>query len=58
MFERLLPRHLEIIYALNQFFLEDVRAQHPGDDERIARMSLIQEALERRVRTANLAGIG
>ena len=39
MFERLLPRHLEIIYALNQFFLEDVRARYPGDDERIARMS-------------------
>jgi starch phosphorylase len=58
MFERLLPRHLEIIYALNQFFLEDVRARHPGDDERIARMSLIQEAPERRVRMANLAVVG
>ena len=58
MFERLLPRHLEIIYALNQFFLEDVRARCPGDDERIARMSLIQEAPERRVRMANLAVVG
>jgi hypothetical protein len=35
MFERLLPRHLEIIYALNHFFLEDVRAHHLGDDERM-----------------------
>src|SRR6185312_14325345 len=43
MFGRLLPRHLEIIYALNKSFLEDVRARYPGDDERIARMSLIQE---------------
>jgi glycogen phosphorylase len=58
MFERLLPRHLEIIYALNHFFLEDVRAHHLGDDERIARMSLIQEAPERRVRMANLAVAG
>jgi starch phosphorylase len=58
MFERLLPRHLEIIYALNHFFLEDVRARYPGDDQRIARMSLIQETPERRVRMANLAVIG
>ena len=58
MFERLLPRHLEIIYALNRFFLEDVRARYPGDDERIARMSLIQEEPERRVRMANLAVVG
>ena len=58
MFERLLPRHLEIIYTLNQFFLEDVRARYLGDDERIARMSLIQEEPERRVRMANLAVVG
>ena len=41
LFGRLLPRHLEIIHALNRSFLEEVRARHPGDDERIARMSLI-----------------
>jgi starch phosphorylase len=58
MFGRLLPRHLEIIYALNRFFLEDVRARHPGDEERIARMSLIAEGAEHRVRMANLAVIG
>jgi starch phosphorylase len=58
MFERLLPRHMEIIYALNQFFLEDVRARYPGDGERIARVSLIQEVPERRVRMANLAAAG
>ncbi len=58
MFERLLPRHLEIIYALNHFFLEDVRTRHPGDDECIARVSLIQEVPERRVRMANLAVVG
>ena len=58
MFGRLLPRHLEIIYALNHFFLEDVRARYPGDDERVARMSLIQEGPEHRVRMANLAVVG
>jgi len=57
-FGRLLPRHLEIIYALNRFFLEDVRARYPGDGERIARVSLIQEGPERRVRMANLAALG
>jgi starch phosphorylase len=57
-FERLLPRHLQIIYALNHFFLEEVRARYPGDEERIARVSLIQEVPERRVRMANLAVIG
>ena len=58
MFERLLPRHLEIIYTLNQSFLDDVRARYSGDDERTARMSLIQEIPERRVRMANLAAVG
>ena len=57
-FGRLLPRHLEIIYALNHSFLDDVRARYPGDGERIARMSLIQEVPERRVRMANLAALG
>jgi len=58
LFGRLLPRHLEIIYALNRSFLEDVRATYPGDDERIARMSLVQEGPEHRVRMANLAVVG
>ncbi len=58
MFGRLLPRHLEIIYALNHFFLGDVRAHHTRDEERIARVSLIQEVPERRVRMANLAVAG
>ncbi len=58
MFERLLPRHLEIIYVINHFFLDEVRARYQGEDERIARVSLIQEAPERRVRMANLAVVG
>ena len=58
LFGRLLPRHLEIIHALNRSFLEDVRARYPGDEGRVARMSLIQEDPERRVRMANLAVAG
>ena len=58
LFGRLLPRHLEIIYALNDSFLKDLRARHLGDEERIARMSLIQEGPEHRVRMANLAALG
>ncbi len=58
MMERLLPRHMEIIYTLNQFFLDEVRASHPDDEERINRLSLIQEGPERRVRMANLAVVG
>ena len=58
MFERLLPRHREIIYALNDSFIKDLRARYPGDEKSIARMSLIQENPERRVRMANLAAVG
>ena len=55
---RLLPRHLQIIYAINHRFLQDVRAQFPHDRQRIARMSLIDESGERSVRMANLAAVG
>ena len=55
---RLLPRHLEIIYEINRRFLTDVAARHPGDGERMARMSIIEEGHERRVRMAHLAIVG
>jgi starch phosphorylase len=58
LFERLLPRHLEIIYTINMYFLREVDAKFPGDAERVRRMSLIQEGPERRVRMANLAVAG
>ena len=58
MFERLLPRHMEIVYAINQRFLDEVRGRYPGDPARNTRMSLIQEDPERRVRMANLAVVG
>ena len=55
MFQSLLPRHLEIIYEINRRFLDEVRLRFPGDKAIIARVSLIDEAGERRVRMAALA---
>jgi starch phosphorylase len=57
-FEELLPRHLQIIYEINRRFLDDVRARYPGDDGRAARMSLIEEGPQRKVRMAHLAIVG
>ena len=57
-FEALLPRHLEIIYEINRRLLELVRARFPGDEARVASVSLIEEGPQRRVRMANLAIVG
>ena len=57
-FGRLLPRHLEIILEINAWFLDEVRIRFLGDEERIARMSLIDESGERYVRMAHLACVG
>jgi starch phosphorylase len=58
LFGRTLPRHLEIIFEINRRFLEEVSAKFPGDGERLARLSLIDENGERYVRMANLATVG
>ncbi|MCB4769614.1 glycogen/starch/alpha-glucan phosphorylase [Ancylobacter sp. Lp-2] len=58
LFASLLPRPLEIIYEINNRFLDEVRATHPGDDRLVARVSLIDDAGEKRVRMANLAVVG
>src|SRR5262249_15615730 len=58
LFEALLPWHLEIIYEINRRFLDTVRANHPGDDGKVVRMSLIEETPVRQVRMANLAIVG
>ena len=58
MFAELLPRHLDIIYEINRRFLDEVRVRFPGDEARVARMSLIDEEGERRVRMAHLATVG
>jgi starch phosphorylase len=58
LFGALLPRHLEIIFEINEHFLDDVRLRFPGDDGRVSRMSLIDENNGRHVRMANLACAG
>ena len=58
LFGEMLPRHLEIIYEINRRFLEEVRERFPGDEARVARMSLIGEEGGKRVRMANLATVG
>ena len=58
MFERVLPRHLSIIYEINRRFLDDVRELYPGDEHRIRTLSLIEEGPTKQVRMANLAIVG
>jgi starch phosphorylase len=58
LFQDLLPRPLEIIYEINRRFLDEVRQRYPGDDARVARMSVIDETGSKRVRMAHLATIG
>jgi len=55
MFGALLPRHIEIVYDINRHFLEEVRAKFPRDEDRVRRMSLIDEEGDRRVRMAALS---
>src|SRR5271156_1169458 len=57
-FEKLLPRHLEIIFEINRRLLDDVRTRFPSDEGRIARVSLIEEGPNKHVRMANLAIVG
>ena len=56
--ERLLPRHLELIYRINDDFLGEVREQFPGDELLVRRMSIVADHPERAVRMAYLATVG
>jgi starch phosphorylase len=58
MLGRLLPRHLEIILEINYHFIQEVRWKYPGDNEKIARMSIIDESDQKYIRMANLAMVG
>ena len=57
-FEKLLPRHVEIIFKINWRLLDQVRARFPGDEGRLQRVSLVEEGPQRRIRMANLAIVG
>jgi starch phosphorylase len=58
LFERVLPRHLEIIYEINARFLDQIRLHFFGDEAKLSRLSLIDESGPRYVRMANLACVG
>lgn len=58
MFEKILPRHMQIIYEINHRFLQDVMHQHPGNAEILSRMSIIDEGNGKRIRMAHLAIVG
>jgi len=58
LFERLLPRHMQIVYAINAQVLLEARSTNQFSDEQISRISLIQENGDRRVRMGNLAFVG
>lgn len=58
LFGKLLPRHLEIIYLINYYFLQDVRTWFPDDEELLSRLSLVEESGEKKVRMAHLACVG
>jgi starch phosphorylase len=58
LFSTILPRIVEIIFEINRRFLDEARTRFPGDDQRIARLSLIDESNEKYIRMANLASVG
>ncbi|SSD60865.1 probable Glycogen phosphorylase [Saccharomycodes ludwigii] len=58
LFGRLLPRHLEIIYDINWFFLQSVEKKFPHDMDLVSRVSIIEEGKDRQIRMAYLAIIG
>jgi starch phosphorylase len=57
-FEQILPRHLQIVYDINERFIEDIKARFPGDPDRLSRMSIVEEHWERKIRMAHLAIVG
>jgi starch phosphorylase len=56
--EKILPRHLQIIYGINQAFMGQISERFPGDSDRLRRMSIIGEEGEKHVRMAHLAIVG
>jgi starch phosphorylase len=57
-FQKIIPRHLEIIYEINRRLLDAVRTRFPGDEDRVERVSLIEEGPVKQVRMAHLAIVG
>jgi starch phosphorylase len=58
LFQRVLPRHTQIIFEINHRFLEEVRHRFPGDTARLREMSIVEEGPEKRINMAHLAIVG
>jgi starch phosphorylase len=58
LFQKVLPRHLQIIFEINKQFLKEVEAEWPGDIDKVRKLSLIEEGDHQMVRMANLAVVG
>ncbi len=58
MIEKILPRHLEIIYEINHRFMAEVDKKWPGDNAMKAKLSIIEEGHEKMVRMGHLSVIG
>jgi len=58
LFEQLLPRHMQLIYEINSRQIDDIRKKFPQDEDRIRRMSLIEESNPKKIRMASLCIIG
>jgi len=58
LFEKLLPRHMQIIFEINDFFLKIITSKYPGDLDRMRRMSIIEEDHPKKIRMAYLAIVG
>jgi starch phosphorylase len=58
MMEKILPRHMQIVYDINLFFLQKVEKVHQGDRELLKRVSIIEESSPQQVRMAYLAVVG
>jgi starch phosphorylase len=56
--DKVLPRHLEIIYEINRRFLEEVAIRYPGRDDLLRSLSIIEERPVKKVRMAHLAIVG
>jgi starch phosphorylase len=55
---RLLPRHLELIYLINHFWLNKVSKKYPGNNHKLSVLSLVEESNPKKIRMANLCIVG
>ena len=53
-FKKILPRHLELIYLVNFVFLEEIKTKYPNNNEKLSKLSIIEESTPKQIRMANL----